>query len=302
METIRLRDGKVGVTRRWERGSNEWKFAALGKKYYKTLRRNYVADIPITIHGKRKNGTTYTMKSHMKMEQLGLTPVQIPLDLTLEQRRALAKRMILSHIRGHNQLYEVSDETWTYDAEGSWRISEETVGVDPDTGAPEAHVVLDRRVRSPQPLVSNALLFPHAICEEAFAIHDDKMRAPRQMAAVLRCDVGGIGSQFTQISLQLYGTEQWEEEGATPRMIIECCKKQGYGCVAARNEEVIETAPGNPIFWPSQHAKTMCTSIEIAQFVKHLRREVAISQLDCRRHRSPVRLQVRLSESLGKAK
>ena len=67
VETIQLRDGKRGITRRWDAGSAEFKLTALGKRYYATLRRNYVADVPIVIVGKRKNGTTYRVKSHMKI-------------------------------------------------------------------------------------------------------------------------------------------------------------------------------------------------------------------------------------------
>ena len=72
VETIQLRDGKRGVTRRWNPGDSAWQFTALGKRYYSTLRRNYVADVPVLIEGARKNGTTYRVKSHMKLEKLGL--------------------------------------------------------------------------------------------------------------------------------------------------------------------------------------------------------------------------------------
>ena len=33
VETIQLRDGKRGITRRWDAGNNDWSFTALGKKY-----------------------------------------------------------------------------------------------------------------------------------------------------------------------------------------------------------------------------------------------------------------------------
>ena len=59
VETIVLRDGKRGITRRWDAGNNDWSFTALGKRYYGTIRRNYAADVPILIEGKRKNGTIY---------------------------------------------------------------------------------------------------------------------------------------------------------------------------------------------------------------------------------------------------
>ena len=87
-----FRSGKRAVTRRWDPASNEFKFTAIGKKYYSTLRRNYVVDVPIIIKGKRKNGTRYEIKSHTKMEKLGMRPVEVPLNLTLDQRREYIKR------------------------------------------------------------------------------------------------------------------------------------------------------------------------------------------------------------------
>ena len=137
-ETIALRNGKRAVTRRWDPASNEFKFTAIGKKYYSTLRRNYVVDVPIIIKGKRKNGTRYEIKSHTKMEKLGMRPVEVPLNLTLDQRREYIKRAVEAAVAKDKPLYQVSDEEWSYDAHGTWAIHEETVGVDPDSGKPEA--------------------------------------------------------------------------------------------------------------------------------------------------------------------
>ncbi len=243
-ETIELRGGKRAVTRRWDPGSGEFKFTALGKKYYSTLRRSYVVDVPIIIKGKRKNGTTYQIKSHMKMEKLGLRPAEVPLNLTLDQRREHVKRAVAALIPRDRPVHEVSDEQWWFDPDGTWGVHEETVGVDPETGNPEAHTILDRRTRAPEPLVSNTLLYPEALCEEAFATASDNLCGPRQMAALLKCDMGEICVELSRISQELYGTEQWEDDGATPRMVMEYCRRQGYGCVVIHNEEVIENLPG----------------------------------------------------------
>ena len=48
------------------------------------------------------------------------------------------------------------------------------------------------------------------------------------------------------MSQQLYGTREWEDRGATPRMILEFCKTNSYGCVVLHNEQVIETHAGTP--------------------------------------------------------
>ena len=242
-ETIKLRDGKRGVTRRWDPAGGEFKFTALGKKYYSTLRRNYVVDVPIVVNGVRKNGTKYQIKSHTKLEKLGMKPIDVPLHLNHEQRQEYVKKEVQKTLKNRGSLFQVSDEEWSYDSHGSWGIHEETVGVDPETGEAEAHVILDRRVGA-MPSISNNVLFQDAICPEAFEERTDNLCAPRQMAALLKLEIGEVCQQLTEVSEQLYGTEDWEDRGATPRMILEFCKKNGMGCAVVHNEAVVETLPG----------------------------------------------------------
>ena len=129
-------------------------------------------------------------------------------------------------------------------------IAEETVGVDPEAGRGGARVITDRRARAPEPLVSNSMLSVRAICDEAFAEVQDGMCARRQIASILKQDLGEICHQLTQISHELYGNT---EEGATPRMILEFCRRREYGCVLVRNEEVVETLAGHPILAFAAH-------------------------------------------------
>ena len=151
------------MTRRWDTGKGEYNFTALGTAYYSTLRRNYVVDVPIAIKGKRKNGTEYTVRSHVKMEKLGMRPVEVPLHLNLDQRRAFIRREVERKMnKTIDAIFRISDEEWWYDDEGSWAVHEETVGVDPETGEGEAHVILDRRVKG-KPLVNNTLLLADSI-------------------------------------------------------------------------------------------------------------------------------------------
>ncbi len=58
IESIRLRDGSRGVTRRFDEGTGEYKFTRLGNTYYKTVRRNYVVTVPVVLNGKRKEWNT----------------------------------------------------------------------------------------------------------------------------------------------------------------------------------------------------------------------------------------------------
>ena len=95
-------------------------------------------------------------------------------------------------------------------------------------------------------MLSSTMLFQEAICKEAFEQHDDNLCAPRQIAALLKKDMGWVCGELSVASQELYGTGDWEDRGATPRMVLEFCKKQGYGCVVLHNEEVIETFAGSP--------------------------------------------------------
>ena len=85
-EYIQMRGGGKRVTRRWDPTENDWKFTALGKSFYSTLRRNYIVQVPVKVEGKRKDGSKYTLKTWMPIEKFGLTPMSMPLNLTYRQR------------------------------------------------------------------------------------------------------------------------------------------------------------------------------------------------------------------------
>ncbi len=244
VETIKLADGRKGVTRKWDEATGVYKFTKLGNDYYKLLRRNYVAAVPVIIDGKRKNGSTYKVKSHMPVEKLGLKPKSIPLNMGSPQRRARVKQMIEEELPDE-ALYEVSDESWTLDPDGSWKISEETVGTNPDTGNGESHVVLDRRVGA-RPVFTQ-FLFAEALCDEAFEEHPDKLCCPRQIASILKLDLSEVCRDLLTVERALYQTENWEEVGCIPKMVLEYARMNGLGCCILHNEQVVDTLPGNPI-------------------------------------------------------
>ncbi len=242
VESIRLRDGSRGITRRYVEGTGEYKFTPLGNSYYRTVRRNYVVTVPVIINGKRKDGSTYQIKSTMPVSKLGLKPTTLPSNMTSPQRRAKVRRIVEAELS--DVLYEMSDETWTLDGSGSWRIHEEVVATDPDTGTAEAYTFLDRPTGT-RPVLAN-FLFPDALCEEAFEEHDDMLCCPRQMAAVLKLDIGNVCSDLSVIERILYQTDSWQEKGATPRMVLEYCRMHALGAAVVHNEAVVETLPGIP--------------------------------------------------------
>ena len=139
----------------------------------------------------------------------------------------------------------MSEERWLLDPRGSWKISEETVGTDPDTGEAEAHVVLDRRIGA-RPIPPPTMLFPDAVCEVAFEDHGDNLCAPRQIAALLKRDLDEICDELRAVELRLHGTDTLDQ-GCTSRVILEYCRERGYGAAVVHNEAVIETLPGKPV-------------------------------------------------------
>ena len=76
VEYITTQGGKRQVTRRWDPGSEEYKFTKVGKQYYAAQpRRNYVVMAPITAQGKRKTGlptrSSHTFQSKSSARPLG---------------------------------------------------------------------------------------------------------------------------------------------------------------------------------------------------------------------------------------
>ena len=184
-EYIKLSYGKRGLVRRFDEASGDYEFTKLGKAYYKTIRRNYVAQVPVRVEGIRKDKSTYTYKSHTPIEKLGLKPKQLPLSLKMDERHAKVKELVRGELPASGILYEVSEERWTLDEGGSWRISEETVGVFPGSEDAGALLILDRRVAG-KPLPPPTLLFPEHVCDEAYKEYEDKLCAPRQIAILLK--------------------------------------------------------------------------------------------------------------------
>ena len=245
-EYIRDRAGKERVTRRWDPATNEDKFTALGRAYYARKRSQYVVHVPVRIEGKRKNGSTYTLRSFMPIEKMGLQGLSLPQNLTQRQRDQRVKDTVLRQIPPGGVLYEVSDEQWTYDEEGTWKISEQTVEVREDgTARVETRLeedVLERRVGA-KPSLSQ-LPYPEGLCVEAFEDHPDMLCCPRQIAAVLKRDLGEVCSRMDDVEHALYGTDTWRDRGCTPRMVLEFARAQGLGACILHEDRVVSTLPG----------------------------------------------------------
>ena len=245
VEFIRLRDGSKGVTRKWDEATGQYSYTRLGNRYYTQLRRNYVVSVPVVVKGTRADKSTYEYRAHILVEKSGLRAKELPLRLRSPERYERVKQMVREEIPDDGVIYEVSEERWVLDRRGGWKVSEETVGTDPDTGEAEAHVVLDRRVGA-LPLPPPTLLFPEAVCPEAFEQHADNLCAPRQIAALLKRDFDEICDALRDAEHRLTGTDTLEQ-GVTSRVILQFCREHGLGAAVVHNERVIETLPGKPV-------------------------------------------------------
>ena len=63
-EYISMRDGSQRATRRWDPATQDYKFTALGRRYYGRLKRNYVVQVPVRVTGVRKTARSTKYAPH----------------------------------------------------------------------------------------------------------------------------------------------------------------------------------------------------------------------------------------------
>ena len=107
-------------------------------------RGNYDVSIPVIIEGHLEGGFTSKYKSHIDIEQLGLKPKSLPIDMSSPKRIALVKEMVKEMVMAElpdGGIYTPqllmgddddtteywTDETWTFDPTDTrtWIIYEE---------------------------------------------------------------------------------------------------------------------------------------------------------------------------------
>ena len=243
-EYIKLRTGRNAVTRRLNLETGDWVFTKLGLKFYKKLRRNYVVNVPVTIHGTPAEGRHYTKKATLPINKLGITVADIALAPTLEERLRKVKRLVLDQLPRDGPIYNLGYESYTLDDEGDWAIMEETVGVHPDSGKGEVYLdegtVNHRRMGVLD--VRHQLYKHEAICKEAFEVHDDKKCCARQIAAVLGLDFNEVCEMLSSVS-----TAFANGEGCSPQEIYDFAEKYNYGMVCLHNNVPTLSRRGDPI-------------------------------------------------------
>ena len=247
METIKLRNGQRAITRRWLPALNKWRFTPLGKKY-RSLTRNYVVSVPTYKIGRRRDGSNYRIENiHVPLSMLGVNTPSIALDLDEDSRHAKIKSLVMEELNdavGGAALLSHSDETWYFDSTGEFKISEETIGVDSETKQPVAYVNALERPLGTSPVQDPSFLLFRHILPQAFENHNDRLCVPRQIAQLLKREIGEVIRELQQL------TPNDVEEGVSATIVFEFAKAQGFGAVCVHGGGVVERLPcelGKPV-------------------------------------------------------
>jgi hypothetical protein len=280
VESIRTRRGTDRVVRRWDPASMQWVYTALGRQFYSQRRSEYVVQIPVTKRGRRDNGSHYVVAGWMPITDMGLANIRLPQNLTEQQRDERIKALVGVYLQPDQVVYEVSEETWRYDAAGTWIISEMVTQPAEGAGQPRTEVLTRRLGTAPARL--SQLPHPDGIVSEAFEAHDDRLCVPRQMAAVLRQDLDEVLRGLNDV----VGNCEWQEEGATAEMVVAYAKARGLGWCVLHNGTALESGRGWPAlvfavheahayFYHGRSARTLMKRAPAGSVAERLNREPA---------------------------
>ena len=210
--------GVQKIARTWDPAELAWRYTRLGLTFFRRRRVEYVVDLPVTVVGRRQNGTYYERSMTMPVSSLGIGRLHLPAHLDSADAERLVKSRVLDALNPRRtadglELYQYSEEIWFLDESGDWKISSmEAVPI--AAGTPEVRVVLDRPLRH-LPSVSD-VLNPQDFIPEAFEFGNDCVA--RQLSAALpmdRFELEGILSEHVPM---------WAEVGVSANQVIELCQ------------------------------------------------------------------------------
>ena len=215
--------------RTYDAATNDYRYTAAGRRYYRDVRISYVVKVPATFSGTRSNGAAYTRNGHYPLSN----PVQLRATLTQQQRDDQVRREVAQQYP-NGVLSEVSEERVIIRPGGAWFVAEMvTTGPVVVGGDPDTNVIVRQLGMKP---VLTQLPFPEAICSLAFENHPGKMCCPRQLAAILKESEETVCETLDSI-------RDWRAGGCTAKQIFEFCRRRGLGCTALHGDRVIETLP-----------------------------------------------------------
>ncbi len=98
-------NGKKRVTRHLDLATGEWVFSKLGMKFYRKMKRSYIVNVPVTVHGTPAEGRHYTKSSTIPISRLGITSPDIALAPRLQTRLERVKQLVQAQLPSEGPIY-----------------------------------------------------------------------------------------------------------------------------------------------------------------------------------------------------
>ena len=243
--TIRKGDGDYIKTRAGEQRvraiqpDGSMKVTKLGRSYYQGQHDEFLVEVPCDIAVTDSKGRPRTRKATVPVNTLGLGRIMASRALSAAQQVAAVKTETLRQLGGYRSrrtgalvLKEISGQTYTYDPQGEWLISNLSTDSHGHTTA-TMHQPLREYAEDNAPLVHHALdqgghlrgfgaaHLPHPVdcyLPEAFEEHPDCLCVPRQLAVLLRQPMAKIIESFDEIL-----EEGWQQKGVRPQEVERWC-------------------------------------------------------------------------------
>ena len=116
-EYVRDRSGRE-VTLRTLLPTGDFRYTRAGKSYFRQVRGEFVAQVPVIINGTRANGTHYTRRDWLPTDEAGIDRIEMDTRLPAGQRDARVRALASQQF----DPLKISGETFTIDPHGEWFI------------------------------------------------------------------------------------------------------------------------------------------------------------------------------------
>ena len=229
------------------------RLTGLGKKFYAQEKDEYIVHVPVLIRGRHKNGRTYERVDHIPTDVLNTGKIMMSnLYATEEEKISKIKSNVLTQLQENTEdgkmiLMQISGETYYYDRNGDWQISQMSTRTRPD-GSADTQVLL-RQPLGGLNLVSCMAHLPFtedAYLPEAFEEHDDKLCVCRQIAVLMRTSLETVVEKFNDI----IGNSDWQQHGLCAEQIKEFAILNGSPFFFIAKNSLLN------LYEPVQHFKT----------------------------------------------
>ena len=109
--------------------TGDWKHTAAGNHFFSRRQVEMNIHVPVIVTGTRRNGTTYTHRTYLPTDLMGIERIMVNTTLSHANRIARVKTLVLTSLDvrtegGRTVLLEISNETYYYDRNRDWLIDE----------------------------------------------------------------------------------------------------------------------------------------------------------------------------------